>query len=494
MIELDKFCRLCLTEGVVSQLFDESDESAILPLYMKVMRCTSVKIQQGDGLPTLLCLTCTDRVNSLWCFKKSTEYVDLSLRKLVNCHKSNAITDWEEKIKSIAEDAEYAAVSKEKKRKTNLHPSVSSSTGRMRLEERPSDIYTDDDPDRPETPLSPAASVQSPLFPSSPLSPNSKSVHDNHESTGSQKKKRGGRRTEYSCEYCGRKFPRSNHLAQHELTHVSEKPFQCSDCDKRFWYKQSLIAHIKQTHTGDVNYTCELCGKGFFKKTELTRHKPTHSNATPYKCPKCGLGFKIPKTLKRHIRNVHVAQRSHTCDTCGKSFTQLQTLKVHLLLHTGEKPHVCPYCGKGFAQSAPLKTHIRTHTGERPYTCHVCGDTFANRTSLSSHAHKHTDTLPYPCARCPVSFRLKKELVVHEQGHDDEERLLTKHPVADADANRLLNENQLHQEHQSQSLHKEIQFQSGNQPEIPPVLPAPEIPNQIITSNAAGHSTNHVQL
>lgn len=72
-----------------------------------------------------------------------------------------------------------------------------------------------------------------------------------------------------------------------------------------------------------------LCNfQGFFKKTELTRHKPTHSNETPHKCPQCGLGFKISKTLKRHIRNVHNAQRTHVCHACGKSFIQLQTLKV----------------------------------------------------------------------------------------------------------------------------------------------------------------------
>lgn len=220
------------------------------------------------------------------------------------------------------------------------------------------------------------------------------------------------RANSYECEYCGRTFPRSNHLAQHELTHTKEKPFLCSYCQKGFWYKNSLIGHIKQNHTGEVNYTCDECGRGFFQKSEFMRHKPIHSNETPFKCDECDMSFKLMKNLKRH-QKVHTGIRTHTCQYCGKSFRMLQTLRVHLVLHSGEKPYKCTHCGRGFSQSAPLKAHIRMHTGEKPYVCNVCNKAFPTGNSLKAHMFKHTGIHPNSCNDCSLRFKRKRDLVAH---------------------------------------------------------------------------------
>ncbi|XP_034255935.1 zinc finger protein 124-like isoform X2 [Thrips palmi] len=232
---------------------------------------------------------------------------------------------------------------------------------------------------------------------------------NNPDAIGNQKRKS----KVYECEYCGRTFTRSNHLAQHELTHTKDEPFHCYYCNKGFWYKNSLIGHIKQNHTGDVNYTCEECGRGFFQRSEFMRHKPIHSNETPFKCEECGMTFKLMKNLKRH-QKVHTAARTHTCQYCGKSFRMLQTLRVHLITHTGEKPFKCTHCGKGFSQSAPLKAHIRSlHTGEKPYPCEMCGESFPTGNALKSHIFKHTGIHPYSCNACSVVFKRKKDLTDH---------------------------------------------------------------------------------
>ncbi|XP_034254377.1 zinc finger protein 2-like [Thrips palmi] len=424
MCDLNRFCRLCLREeGVDVKLFNRPKANDDLALYEKVKRCVPVQIELGDGLPSLICKICASLIEKIWNFRASTELVDTTIRQLLE--ERNATLNLEEKIKSIARGTltppSRARQCKKKSELEKLSPASCSTASESDLcNEALQNAILNSQPDSNDDWAETGLSLESPTSPQSLIS--------GKEDEDLPLSKIGRKRLEYVCEFCGRKFSRSNHLAQHELTHTKEKPFHCSDCGKSFWYKASLIGHIKQTHTGDCNYTCELCGKGFFKKTELTRHKPTHSNETPHKCPQCGMGFKITKTLKRHIRNVHNAQRSHVCHTCGKSFIQLQTLKVHMVLHSGVKPYKCSYCGRGFAQSAPLKTHMRIHTGEKPYSCHVCQEAFSTRTALTSHAFKHKNVLPYPCTRCEASFRFKKDLVCHEQGHDDVEVRLNQCP------------------------------------------------------------------
>ena len=70
--------------------------------------------------------------------------------------------------------------------------------------------------------------------------------------------------------------------------------------------------------------------------------------------------------LARQLRP-HTRVASHSCSTCGKTFTTSQSLARHTRTHTGEKPYSCGTCGKtsldlGTCVSMFVRTLERSHT------------------------------------------------------------------------------------------------------------------------------------
>ncbi|XP_068086322.1 gastrula zinc finger protein XlCGF8.2DB isoform X2 [Anabrus simplex] len=190
-----------------------------------------------------------------------------------------------------------------------------------------------------------------------------------------------------SCDSCGRKFTRPEHLNRHRLVHSREENHRCTECGKTFAYFASFKKH-QSSHTGERLFSCSECGKSFRQRSTLCDHLLSHGERQ-YTCTICGKAFIRRHHLEGHLL-VHTGEKSHRCLTCGKAFSRRSHLTSHYLVHSGEKPHSCETCGKRFARRDNLNVHLLLHSEEKLHLCSVCGKTFSQPRHLKTHLLRHT--------------------------------------------------------------------------------------------------------
>ena len=148
---------------------------------------------------------------------------------------------------------------------------------------------------------------------------------------------------EYACTQCIRIFAtkaglsthtREMHNPEYEARRLAKKPFQCSDCSKRYRTEELMLQH-KSTHAG---FYCDVCGHRFTQKGSLVLHSRRHLGVKNFKCD------------------------YGDCTYSGFTKRELQS---HVMCHTGIMPRVCEICGKQCRDSGKLKEHMLRHTGER---------------------------------------------------------------------------------------------------------------------------------
>ena len=242
----------------------------------------------------------------------------------------------------------------------------------------------------------------------------------------------------YVCTDCDRICTSRGHLKQHSLIHTGERPFVCIHCGKGFTNRSNLDRHVKM-HTGIKPHLCDLCGKGFIQKTSLQEHMLIHLKKKSHVCNLCERSYNRRTNLKQHVIRCHqnsgdetkddskdgsgdnhCSKRPYLCDTCGKGFVSVVTLKLHSKLHTGEKPFSCKVCDKAFVAKNQLEQHSRIHTGEKPYVCQMCAKSFIYKDCLTQHVRTHTGEKPYECNLCGKKYTQSHHLKGHMLTHTGE--------------------------------------------------------------------------
>lgn len=87
------------------------------------------------------------------------------------------------------------------------------------------------------------------------------------------------------------------------------------------------------TTRDEANFQCEVkgCGKLFSRSYNFKAHMETHEEKREYPFPctadSCYKKFVRKTDLQRHHQSVHMKERNHECDYCGRRFARKDTLR-----------------------------------------------------------------------------------------------------------------------------------------------------------------------
>lgn len=101
----------------------------------------------------------------------------------------------------------------------------------------------------------------------------------------------------HDCPDCDKKFKFASSLIAHKVIHTGERPHRCNNCGRCFSFRQSLDRH----KTGR-KYDCVICGETFCSLSAHTEHKQTHMQDGFYSCKQCDRKFTLELALAKHLK------------------------------------------------------------------------------------------------------------------------------------------------------------------------------------------------
>ncbi|XP_056142891.1 zinc finger protein 1035 [Lampris incognitus] len=246
----------------------------------------------------------------------------------------------------------------------------------------------------------------------------------------------------FPCHVCGKTFPTSESLEDHQRCHLGEKPHECAECGKCFFQASQLQQH-QRMHKSE--FQCQTCGRGFVSLFALRKHKHTHGKSRPYRCSKCQLSFTGPSQLAEHMATHR--EDNFPCDICNRTFSCKSSRAEHRKIHsdlsvifpsvTSEERSSSPFecsskimkqlkyrcgvCHNRFKNPEKLSEHGCLAAKERPYSCADCDKHFLHGSHLRKHqaTHQHSQPNEYHCNRCNISFPSRQQFLSHLKIHCD---------------------------------------------------------------------------
>ena len=111
------------------------------------------------------------------------------------------------------------------------------------------------------------------------------------------------------------------------LRNILPFKYRCRYCSKSYINYASKYKH--QNSHGPLKHVCNICGKKFQLKKNLTVHDRTHAGVRLYQCPRCPQFYTTKRAMDYHFK-VHMDQK-FDCNQCSLSTNNQDNLHQHII-------------------------------------------------------------------------------------------------------------------------------------------------------------------
>ncbi|XP_017000206.2 zinc finger protein 761 [Drosophila takahashii] len=161
------------------------------------------------------------------------------------------------------------------------------------------------------------------------------------------------------CPLCNASYKSQDALAKHHA--YWHEPIECPECFKIVKNRRNYDTHVNVVHSNKKRYSCGVCQKGFYHKSEMEAHQKLHGQS--YSCEQCSFTTRNKKSLSVHVLGQHYKRFAFECKVCKKRFGRRQGLNTHMQRSHGSKYMCRDYfeggCGRTFVNSSQLNIHVR---------------------------------------------------------------------------------------------------------------------------------------
>ncbi|XP_068625467.1 uncharacterized protein [Battus philenor] len=428
-------CRVCLETGDMVSLFDWDENNE--QLADKYFFCCGTEVTKNDALPTLICLSCVDRLTFAYQFKQqcisSTETLKECLEEFMKSQsevtipkketsETETITIKQENglllqyelpvehdpqaqwTRTLTKTPSSAVVTKapgpRKRGRPRKYPNEQGQIDvspyqrkkpkeTEKEQESLTSLFASGSLDLKEEPLDEEEPFEGENFDNTD-DPDFIPAAEDPDSEPEIKKepapKKRGRPPKVRIEPVKQKTQDGEDVLLKETILAFSEPIPDHILNPK--PKKKRINQQKKKYTYEKTHTCETCGASFTSNASLQAHIRRHLGIKPFVCSACGYSFVTNEALRRHMLR-HTGERPYRCRICDRSFGDYGTRQKHERLHMGLRPYTCSLCGKAFTYSYVLANHMLTHTGEKKYSCGPCNKKFTKAHHLKYHNKVH---------------------------------------------------------------------------------------------------------